>query len=56
MVSKLIVYLFFKCVHFYKYNANTKGVIYKKDINYMREKIENLSKEIWDIHSLLLRK
>ena len=21
MVSKLIVYLFFKCVHFYKYNA-----------------------------------
>ena len=36
--------------------ANTSGVIYKKDIDYMREKIEKLSKEIWDIHSLLLRK
>ncbi len=36
--------------------TNTTGVIYKKDIDYMREKIEKLSKEIWDIHSLLLRK
>ena len=36
--------------------ANTTGVIYKKDIDYMREKIEKLSKEIWDIHSILLRK
>lgn len=36
--------------------TNTIGVIYKKDIDYMREKIEKLSKEIWDIHSLLLRK
>ena len=35
---------------------NTTGVIYKDDIDYMREKIEKLSKEIWDIHSLLLRK
>ena len=34
--------------------ANTTGVIYKKDIDYMREKIEKLAKEIWDIHSLLL--
>ena len=34
--------------------TNTIGVIYKKDIDYMREKIEKLSKEIWDIHSLLL--
>ena len=34
----------------------TTGVIYMKDIDYMREKIEKLSKEIWDIHSLLLRK
>lgn len=34
--------------------TNTTGVIYKKDIDYMREKIEKLSKEIWDIHSLLL--
>ncbi|MBP2015600.1 plasmid mobilization protein [Anaerococcus degeneri] len=31
--------------------TNTTGVIYKKDIDYMREKIEKLSKEIWDIHS-----
>ena len=36
--------------------TNTTGVIYKKDIDYMREKIEKLSKEIWDIHSPLLRK
>ena len=36
--------------------TNTTGVIYKKDIDYMREKIEKLSKEIWQIHSLLLRK
>ena len=36
--------------------ANTTGVIYKKYIDYMREKIEKLSKEIWDIHSILLRK
>ena len=35
---------------------NTTGVIYKDDIDYMREKIEKLSKEIWDIHSLSLRK
>lgn len=32
------------------------GVIYKKGIGYMREKIGKLSKEIWDIDSLLLRK
>ena len=37
-------------------STNTTGVIYKKDIDYMREKIENLAKEIWDIRSLLLRK
>ena len=36
--------------------TNTTGVIYKKEIDYMREKIEKLAKEIWDIHSLLLRK
>ena len=36
--------------------TNMTGVIYKKDIDYMREKIEKLSKEIWDIHSLLSRK
>ena len=36
--------------------TNTTGIIYKKDIDYMREKIEKLSEEILDIHSLLLRK
>ena len=36
--------------------TNITGVIYKKDIDYMREKIEKLSKEIWQIHSLLLNK
>lgn len=36
--------------------TNTTGVIYKKNIDYMREKIEKLAKEIWQIHSLLLRK
>ena len=36
--------------------TNTMGVIYKKDIDYMREKIEKLAKEIWDIHSLLLNR
>lgn len=36
--------------------TNTTGVIYKKDIDYMREKIEKLSKEIWQIHSLLLNR
>lgn len=35
--------------------TNTTGVIYKKDIDYMREKIEKLSREIWDIHSSLLK-
>ncbi|MDU2500508.1 plasmid mobilization protein [Finegoldia magna] len=36
--------------------TNRTGVIYKNEIDYMREKIENLAKEILDIHSLLLRK
>ena len=36
--------------------ANTTGAIYKKEIDYMRERIEGLSREIWDIHFLLLWK
>ena len=36
--------------------TNTTGVIYKKDIDYMREKIEKLAKEIWQILSLRLNK
>lgn len=30
------------------------GIIYKDDINDMKEEIEQFSKEIWQIHSLLL--
>lgn len=37
-------------------STNTTGVIYKKDIDYMREKIEKISRELWDVHSLLLRR
>ena len=36
--------------------TNTTGVIYKNDIDFMREKIEKLAKEIRDIHSLLLNR
>ena len=36
--------------------TNTTGFIYKKDIDYIREKIEKLAKEIWDIQSLLLNR
>ena len=35
--------------------TNTTGVIYKKEIDYVREKIEKLSREIWQIQSPLLR-
>lgn len=34
--------------------VNTTAVIYKHDIQTMKEKIDSLSKEIWQIHSLLL--
>ena len=36
--------------------TNTTGVIYKNEIESMNKQIEKLSKEIWDIHSLLLNK
>jgi hypothetical protein len=36
--------------------TNTTGLIYKNEIESMNKDIEKLSKEIWDIHSLLLRK
>ncbi len=36
--------------------ANQTGVIYKADIKYIRKEIEHLSKELWQIHSLLLNR
>ena len=36
--------------------TNTTGVIYKNEIESMNKEIEKLAKELWDIHSLLLRK
>ena len=34
--------------------VNSTGVIYSDDINDIKNQIEHLSKEIWQIHSLLL--
>ena len=34
--------------------VNSTGIIYKDDINDMREEIEQFSKELWQIHTLLL--
>jgi len=36
--------------------ANTTGVIYKKDIKEIKKEVDALSKEIWQIHSLLLKR
>ena len=36
--------------------TNTTGVIYKNEIDSMNKEIEKLSKEIWQIYSLLLNK
>ncbi|MDY4647153.1 MAG: plasmid mobilization relaxosome protein MobC [Aerococcus suis] len=36
--------------------TNTTGFIYKNEIETMNKQIEKLSKEIWQIHSLLLNK
>ena len=36
--------------------ANTTGVIYKKDIEEIKKEVDRLSKEIWQIHSLLLKR
>lgn len=36
--------------------VNSTGIIYSDDIKEMQNQIENLSKEIWQIHSLLLNK
>ncbi len=34
--------------------VNSTGVIYKDDIKDMKKEIEHFSKELWQIHSLLL--
>ena len=36
--------------------TNTTGVIYKNEIDSMNKEIEKLSREIWQIHFLLLNK
>ena len=36
--------------------TNATGVIYKNEIESMNKQIEKLSREIWQIHSLLLNK
>ena len=36
--------------------VNSTGVIYKDDINDMKEQIEHFSKQLWQIHSLLLNR
>ncbi|EEI86717.1 hypothetical protein HMPREF0072_0814 [Anaerococcus lactolyticus ATCC 51172] len=36
--------------------TNMTGVIYKNDIQAIRQDVDKLSKEIWDIHSLLLKR
>ncbi|EJP24136.1 bacterial mobilization protein MobC domain protein [Peptostreptococcaceae bacterium AS15] len=36
--------------------VNQTGIIYKDDIQDMKKKIEHFSKELWQIHSLLLNR
>lgn len=36
--------------------VNSTGIIYKDDINDMKKQIEYFSKELWQIHSLLLNR
>ena len=36
--------------------VNSNGIIYKDDINDMKKQIEYFSKELWQIHSLLLNR
>ena len=36
--------------------VNQTGFIYKSDIDDMKKSIDNFSKEVWDIHSLLLKR
>ena len=36
--------------------VNSTGIIHKNDINDMKKQIEYFSKELWQIHSLLLNR
>lgn len=36
--------------------VNQTGIIYRDDIKYVKKSIEGFSKELWDIHSLLLKR
>ena len=36
--------------------VNQTGIIYRDDIENMKKSIERFSKELWDIHSLLLKR
>ena len=36
--------------------VNQTGVIYKSNIDDMKKSIDNFSKELWNIHSLLLKR
>lgn len=36
--------------------VNSTGIIYKEDINDMAKEIEHFSKELWQIHYLLLNR
>ena len=36
--------------------VNSTGVIYKEDINDMKKEIEHFSKDLWQIHFLLLNR
>ena len=36
--------------------VNQTGVIYKNYIDDMKKSIDDFSKEVWDIHSLLLKR
>ena len=36
--------------------VNSTGIIYRDDIEDMKKQIEGFSKELWQIHSLLLKR
>ncbi|EHL19959.1 hypothetical protein HMPREF9628_01132 [Peptoanaerobacter stomatis] len=37
-------------------HVNSTGIIYRDDINDMKKQVEHFSKELWQIHSLLLNR